>query len=119
MSLQSFAEIWNEFFFAKQSPIPIALFRMVYGTLVIVTLGLLRPDWFNWYGTHAWLSLPTALKLEPGLRLNLFTIIPQNDAWIEAIFWGALGSAVLLTLGLFTRINSVLTFVCLTSIQQR
>jgi hypothetical protein len=63
--------------------------------------------------------LPTALKLEPGPRLNLFTIIPKTDAWVDAIFWIALGSAVLLTSGLFTRINSILIFVCMNSIQQR
>lgn len=119
MSLRSFAKLWNEFFFRKQSPIPIALFRIVYGTLAVVTLCLLRPDWFNWYGTHAWLSLPTALKLEPGHRLNLFAVIPQSDAWVDAIFWIALVSAVLLTLGLFTRTSSILVFVCLNSIQQR
>lgn len=119
MTLRSFTRLWNEFFFRKQSPIPIALFRIAYGMLVIVTLWLLRPDWFNWYGTHAWLSLPTALRLEPGHRVNLFSIIPQTHAWIDAIFWIALGSAVLLTIGLFTRSSSILVFVCLTSIQQR
>lgn len=119
MSLRSLAACWNEFFFAKQSPIPIALFRIVYGWLVIITLGLLWPDWSNWYGTHAWLSLPTALKLEPGHRLNLFAIIPQSDVWVNAIFWITFSSAVLLTLGLFTRANSIVVFVCLNSIQQR
>jgi HTTM domain len=119
VTLTSLAKLWNEFFFQKQSPLPIALFRIVYGTFVIVTLWLLRPDWLNWYGTDAWLSLPTALKLEPGHRLNLFTIIPQTDAWIGAIFWIALGSALLLTIGLFTRSSSIAVFVCLNSIQQR
>jgi HTTM domain len=119
MKLRSFAEFWNEFFFREQSPVPIALFRIVYGMLVIGTLWLLRPDWFNWYGTHAWLSLPTALRLEPGLRMNLFLIIPQSDAWINALFWIILSSTVLLTFGLFTRINSILVFICLNSIQQR
>lgn len=119
MSLRSFAKLWNEFFFRKQSPVPIALFRIVYGSLVVVTLWLLRPDWFNWYGPHAWLSLPTALKLEPGRRLNLFSIIPHTDAWIDAVFWIALGSAVSLTIGLFTRASTILVFVCLNSIQQR
>jgi hypothetical protein len=119
MSLRSFARSWNQFFFKEQSPLPIALFRIIYSILVIITLILLRPDWSNWYGAHAWLSLPTALKLEPGHRLNLFAIIPQSDAWIEALFWLSLSSAALLTVGLFTRINSILVFVCLTSIQQR
>jgi hypothetical protein len=119
MKLRSFTGFWNEFFFREQSPVPIALFRIVYGICVITTLALLLPDWLDWYGVHAWLNLPTALKLEPGLRLNLFLVIPQSDVWIEALFWVALGSAVLLTLGLFTRINSILVFICLNSIQQR
>jgi hypothetical protein len=119
MSLRALVRLWNQFFFAEQSPVPIALFRILYATLVIATLLLLRPDWLNWYGVHGWLSLPTALKLEPGHRLNLFTLIPQSDAWIEALFWVALTSAVLLALGLFTRITSASVFIFLTSIQQR
>ena len=119
MTLKSFISAWREFFFAKQSPLPIALFRILYGTLVVATLALLRSDWLNWYGVHAWVSLPTALKFETGSRLNLFLVIPQSDAWVEALFWAALGSAILLTIGLFTRLSSVLTFIFLTSIQQR
>ncbi len=119
MRLRSAVRVWDEFFFAKRSPVPISLFRIIYGALVIATLLLLRPDWLNWYGVHGWVSLPTALKLEPGNRLNLFSVIPQNDAWIEALFWVALGAAILLTVGLYTRLNSVLVFICLTSIQQR
>lgn len=119
MILKGLFDRWNEFFFERQSPLPIALFRMVYGTLVLGTLLLLRPDWLNWYGVRAWVSLPTVLKLEPGSRLNLFSLIPQSDDWINAVFWFALASASLLTIGLFTRVNSVLVFLCLTSIQQR
>src|SRR5215470_623355 len=119
MSLRSLVKFWNEFFFAEQSPVPIALFRILYGILVIATLGLLHSDWLDWYGVDGWLSLPTALKLEPGHRLNLFTILPQSNAWVEALFWVALVSAVLLMLGLFTRINSILVFIVLTSLHQR
>src|SRR4029077_13809799 len=61
----------------------------------------------------------TMQTLEPGSRSNLFTIIPQHDAWIGALFWVFLASAALLTVGLFTRFNSLLVFLCLTSIQQR
>ena len=105
--------------FRKTIPVPISLFRVIDGALVIATLLLLRPDWLTWYGVHGWLGLPTALKLEPGNRLNLFSVLPQSNAWNEALFWVALGSAILLTIGLFTRLNSVLVFICLTSIQQR
>lgn len=119
MRVRSLLEAWNAFFFAEESPTPIALFRIIYGVLVIATLLLLRPDWLAWYGTHAWVTLPTEQMLEPGTRLNFFSIIPQSDAWIEAFFWVFLGSAALLTIGFLTRLNSVLVFLCLTSIQQR
>ncbi len=119
MRLRSLLEEWNQFFFAPQSPIPIALFRIVYGLLVIATLTLLRPDWLAWYGPHAWVSLSTMHALEPGTRLNLFAVIPQTDAWINAFFWIFLGSATLLTIGFLTRLNSLLVFLCLASIHQR
>ena len=119
MKLRALIGAWNAFFFAPQSPTPIALFRIVYGLLVIATLALLHPDWLNWYGTHAWMSLSTMHQLEPGTRLNLFAVIPQSDTWIEGFFWVFLGSAVLLTIGLLTRLNSMLVFLCLTSIHQR
>ncbi len=118
-ALRSARGPWNRFFFAKRSPVPIALFRIAYGLLVIATLVSLRPDWFAWFGTHAWISLSTMQAVEPGRRLNLFTVIPQSDGWIDALFWFSLGSAILLTVGLLTRVNSVVVFVCLVSIQQR
>jgi hypothetical protein len=119
LSLKAAAQAWNNFFFTPQSPLPIALFRIIYGSLVLITLLLLRPDWLNWYGAHAWVSLLTMQQIEPGPRLNLFTVIPQSDAWIQALFWVFLASAILLTIGFLTRLNSVLVFICLASMHQR
>ncbi|MGI8959362.1 MAG: HTTM domain-containing protein [Bryobacteraceae bacterium] len=119
MSVRSVVKAWDEFFFTPQSPVAIALFRVLYGMLLIADLVLLRPDWLAWYGEHSWTSLATILKLEPGLRLNLFTILPHDDSWVEAFFWTFLVSAVSLMFGFLTRINSVIAFLCLTSIQQR
>jgi Vitamin K-dependent gamma-carboxylase len=119
VKVRSFVELWNAFFFAEQSPVPIALFRVIFGTLVIGTLLLLRPDWLTWYGAHAWVSLSTVQTLEKGARLNLFVAIPQTNAWVEAFFWFFLASAMLLTVGFLTRLNSLIVFLCLTSIHQR
>jgi len=119
VKLSSLVNAWNTFFFEPQSPIPIAVFRILYGGLIMADLVLLHPDWLSWYGAHAWVTLPTMHQMEPGTRLNLFMILPQGDAWIEALFWGFLASAVMLTIGFLTRINSVIVFVCLTSIHQR
>ena len=119
MTAKSFLAAWNEFFFAEQSPIPIALFRVIYGVMVVATLLLLRPDWMEWYGPHAWVSLPTMQGIEPGPRLNLFTVMPESYFWVQALFWIFLASAACLTIGLLTRANSVVVYLCLASMQQR
>jgi hypothetical protein len=119
MTLRSLVHAWNEFFFAPQLPTPVCLFRIVYGSMVVITLILLRPDWLAWYGPHAWMSLETLRHIEPGVRLNLFTILPQTDFAVNALFWVFLLFAVLLTAGLFTRLSTVIVFLCLTSIHQR
>ena len=119
MSLRSLAEAWNRFFFEPRSPSPIALYRILYGLLTILNLLYLYPDWLDWFGPHAWLSIGTMHALEPGARLNLFTVIPQMGAWVESVFWVFLFFAITLTLGLFTRVSSIAVFVCAASIQQR
>jgi hypothetical protein len=119
VKLRSFVEAWNTFFFTPQSPTPIALFRILYGIMVVATLLLLRPDWLAWYGPHSWVTLDTMRGLEPGPRLNLFVILPQSNAWINALFWVSLASALLLTVGFLTRLNSILVFLFLASIDQR
>ena len=111
--------VWDEFFFVPQSPLPIALFRIFYGICVSLTVVLLHSDWLEWFGVHSWVTLSTMTTVEPGIRLNLFTLMPQDDRWIAAFFWVSLGFAVLLTIGLWTRISSVAVFLCLASIEQR
>ena len=119
MILRRLIEAWESFFFTPQSPLPIALFRILYGLCVTATLLLLRSDWLNWYGVHGWITLSTMTRVEPGMRLNLFHVMPQDDRWIAAFFWIFLVFAVLLTVGLLTRISSVAVFLCLVSMQQR
>ena len=117
--MKSLLHAWNEFFFAKRSPLPLGLFRIAYGLCVTATLLLLKGDWLAWYGAHAWVSLNTMRVVESGPRINLFALIPQDDRWIAAFFWIFLASALLLTVGLFSRLNSVLIYSFLTSIDQR
>jgi Vitamin K-dependent gamma-carboxylase len=119
VKLRSLREAWNSFFFAEQSPTPLALFRILYGALVAATLFLLRPDWLAWYGPRGWVTIPTVRMLERGVPLGLFAILPQRDAWVEALFWVTLAAAIFLAFGLFTRASSVILFICLASIHER
>jgi hypothetical protein len=119
MTLRKLRESWDHFFFTPQSPVPIALFRIFWGICVSAKIILLHADWLNWYGVHGWVTLQTTQVVEPGMRLNLFTVMPQDDRWIAAFFWVFLGCVLLLTMGLWTRVMSVAVFLCLNSIDQR
>jgi hypothetical protein len=119
MTLARIREAWERFFFAPQSPVPMAVFRILYGACVTATLVLLHSEWLDWYGVHSWVTLSTMTRGEPGVRLDLFTVMPRNDAWVTAFFWIFLGFAVLLMVGLWTRLSSIVVFVCLASMQQR
>lgn len=119
MSLRSLARAWNEFFFAPQPPQPVAVFRILYGLLVLADLVLLRPDWQAWFGPRGFVSLGTMQTLEPGPRLNVFAILPQTAFWSDALFWVLLLSAVMLTVGFLTRANSIVVWVLLASVHQR
>ena len=119
MTGKSFVAAWNEFFFAEQPPMAIALFRILYGMAVLATLWLTREDWIAWYGPHAWVSLRTMQTFEPGPRLNLFTVMPASVFWVRMLFWIFAASAVCLTIGFLTRLNSAVVYICLASMQQR
>ena len=119
MILRALQTRWEEIFFAPQSPLPVAIFRILFGLCVLATVVLLHGDWLQWFGVHSWVSLDTMRVVEPGVRLNLFPLLPQDDGWIAAFFWVCVGFAVLLILGLWTRLSSVAVFLCLCSIDQR
>lgn len=119
MKLRSITEAWNRFFFTPTSPLPVSLFRILYGISVMLTVMLLHGDWLAWYGAHSWMSVATMYQAEPGTRLDVLALLPQNDYCIQVFFWVFLAATVFLTIGLLTRVSAVTVFLCLTSMQQR
>lgn len=119
MKVQWLVRAWDEFFFAPQSPTPVALYRILYGLMVIADLILLRGDWLAWYGVNSVVRMDTMRQAAGGIRLNLFLIMPQNDAWIHAFYWVFVLFAVFLALGFMSRLSSMAVFLCLVSIHQR
>jgi hypothetical protein len=119
VTLESWKARWESFFFTPQSPLPVALFRILFGLCVLGTVLLLHGDWLEWFGEHSWVSLDTVKAVEPGVRLNLFPLLPQGDGWVAAFFWLCVLFAVLLIAGLWSRFSSIMVFLCLCSIEQR
>ena len=119
MSLRSLVRAWNDFFFAPQPPLPVALFRIFYGLLVLADLGLLRPDWQTWFGPRGLIAPETMRSIETGARIDVFAIVGRSAFWTDAVFWILLASAFMLTVGFWTRANSIVVWVLLASVHQR
>jgi hypothetical protein len=119
LTIRSLKTSLSDFFFKPVSPYPLAVFRILFGLCVCATLLLLHGDWLGWFGSHGWISVATTAKAEDGLRLSLFALAPENDRWIEGLYWLFLSASVTLTVGLMTRLSSVIVFLALNSLLQR
>jgi hypothetical protein len=119
VTLDSLARAWDEFFFAPTRPTAVASFRFAFGVLVLFNLMLLRPEWSTWFGPRGVLGLDTMRELAPGWRINAFLVLPPKEGSANAIFWILLVAAIFLTVGLATRLSSVVVFVGLASLHQR
>ena len=119
MSLRRLYQSWNEFFFTPQSPLPVCVFRILYGLIALANLIMLRPEWLKWYGPHAMMSIDTMHKLGRGPNMSVFELIPQTDLAVNIFFWVFLVCTVFLTIGYLTRFSAVAVYICLGSIQMR
>jgi len=119
MTVRRLVRYWNRFFFAPCPPTAIALYRILFGILVLADIALLWPDLMVWYGEKGAVTLETALRTAQGTRLNLFPLLPPGDLWVQLFFAVVVLFAFFLTIGLFTRVSSVIVFVGLISIHHR
>jgi hypothetical protein len=108
-----------EYFLKPVSPYPLGLFRILFGLCVCATLLLLHSDWLAWFGVRGWISMETIGRAESGLRFNIFALLPHDDRWIAPLYWLLLGSSIALTIGLGTRLNSIIVYLGLNSLNQR
>lgn len=117
--LDKFTTAWQKFFFAPFSPVPIALFRIFVGvvTLQLLLVHLLA-DWNLYYGDAA--IIPIEDTIGKYWRLNPYfdamLLLPPGEAWRWYFFIFTTVCASMMTVGLFTRVTAVLTFIGVTSL---
>ena len=114
-----FTSSWNDFFFTPLPATPIALYRILYGLLILADLTLLHGDWLAWYGARGLVSIDSFRRMSGGASLNVFLMMPQSDAWVEGFFWVFLLFAFFLSVGFLSRCSSWVVFLCLSSIERR
>jgi hypothetical protein len=111
--------VWNEFLFARISPIPLCLFRIIFGSLVFADLLALFPSRFTWWSAHGILSRAGAIQFLGTNHLNVLNWFPETDSWLTLLYLVFIVASIALTLGIFSRVSSFIVYLGLTSLAHR
>jgi hypothetical protein len=102
---------WDRFWFTPAAPHVLAAIRVLAGAMLFYTHLVWSVQLENFLGPHAFVDNATALKLQDGWYTWSYLWYVDSPAVLWALHVAALVVFALLTLGLFTRVVSVLAFV--------
>lgn len=119
MSLHDLAHAWNQFFFAPQSPLPVALFRILAGMLVALNGLLLIPERYHWLGPDGVMPYARFRHIHGVGRFSLFHYMSMSDRTVDLILALNVLSGLLLALGALTPVAAAAAFVTTISIHAR
>jgi hypothetical protein len=109
---------WRQFWFEPKSPLPLAIFRILFG-LIALQNALLHtwPGLLSWYGTRSVVSIDTVIgHCWEGLpRFDLLLLLPPGDQWVIGFFWAYVLSIFFLTVGFGTRYSAAFMALALIS----
>src|SRR5437762_14228628 len=71
MTFRRVLRAWDRFLFRPVSPVPIAVYRIAFGTLIILNLLFLLPDLNAFYGEQGMLPMADAVRYLRSPRLNV------------------------------------------------
>lgn len=118
-TFKSFVRSWDHFFFSEKPVEGIAVFRIVWMSLIFSYFLLDLANIDDFYGPHSLISLSTVKSQFPFLHANLFHLFhPSYEVTyaIVSLYGIALLSSIL---GLYTRSSLFLALICMTSLHQR
>jgi hypothetical protein len=116
---------WNRFWFTPQDPATLALIRILAGVMLLYTHAIWSLDLAGFFGQPGWLA-PDALAAAYGnLRDHFWSHWHWMGSWLDppAAMWtlhiAALVVFAMLTVGLFTRVVSILAWLLTVSYAHR
>lgn len=110
---------WNSFWFKPQSALPVSVFRIGFGTVMLFSLLVqFRRDYLLFFGANA--VFPTSSidlnEWNRGPAFDLLLLLPSEDGFrIGFLYFSAL-MAFFVTIGLATRFSSLMLFLCYLSL---
>ncbi|HEY9676996.1 MAG TPA: HTTM domain-containing protein [Drouetiella sp.] len=112
-------DFWNKFWFEPVSPAPLCLFRICFGTLVLISALLWLPDLLAYFGPKGMVSVTTIQQFEKGLRFSILFMSPQSETLVVTLYLVLVISAIAVTVGFITRASLIVLFLTLVSFHHR
>jgi hypothetical protein len=111
-----------QFWFAQQSPIPLALFRILFGWIVVLCLCVhYGSDYQLAFSDHAMVPIETVSNVNWGQQqpmLDVFALLPSGDLWKLGLFVLLCAISFALTLGFFTRTSAFILMLGIISLHR-
>ena len=110
-----FFKWWEAVWFSRFDPSAVGVFRISLGLLMLVYFVAFCPNWDRFYSPQGVLSLN---ELDPARSQQDTVSIfywTENTVPLAAWWWLGLGSTIMFTIGLQTRIATVLLFILISS----
>ncbi|WP_422927583.1 DCC1-like thiol-disulfide oxidoreductase family protein [Singulisphaera sp. PoT] len=111
---------WNAFFFTPADPTSLGLLRVAVGLLLLWSLGVYGLDLQAFFGSEGWAD-PKVIRhiheRQSPAAWSFWLLVPDHllrPAWV-----GCMGVLLLYTVGLFSRVTSVLAWVIVVSTTRR
>jgi predicted DCC family thiol-disulfide oxidoreductase YuxK len=119
MNLRLVRDAWCKFWFEPRSPVPLALFRILFSVMVLETLLHFACDFSLYYGAENLLPVDAIANSNWDMRpkLDLLLLLPNTDFWHWSYFCSIAGATVMLLFGLCTRFSAFWLFLGLITLQ--
>lgn len=109
---------WNKFWFTPTSPLPMALFRIIFGIVLLENCMVhLYPDFDIFYLKESIIPIKDMMSLywHKDPLFDVLVLLPPDDRYMWGAFWVLVGSIVCMILGLFTRVSTWAVYLLLMS----
>lgn len=114
------ADGWNRFWFSMVDPAPLAVIRILIGMLLVYShvIWALNSDAF--FGTDSWLNSDAVSAIEAdGYLVSLLWCVDGSPTLMAVVHGVAILNAVLLTIGLWSRVAAPVAFLLTASFANR
>lgn len=102
---------WNRFWFTPSQPHTLALIRILGGSMLLYTHFVWSLDLIAFFGPDAWITADTIRELHRGSTAWSYLWYVESSGLLWTLHIMALAVIAMFTLGLFTRVTSVLTWL--------